>query len=183
MKKPVKNPAFRIAFCAVIAALSVVMMLITSLIPVGTFALPCIAGALLVAVVIEFGKGWALGVYGIVCLLSFFMAGDKEAVLFFALLFGYYPILKQVIESRIRSRILQYVIKFAVFNMAVIAAFWIASFILQVSAEEYTIFGIYMPYAFLAAGNLFFLLYDRALTVFVALYVQRIRGKLFGKFL
>ena len=38
MKSPIQKPTFKIALCAIIAALAVMLMLITSLIPVGTFA-------------------------------------------------------------------------------------------------------------------------------------------------
>ena len=169
MKSPVTKPTFKLAFCAIIAALAVVLMLITSIVPVGTYALPCFAGGLLVAVVVEYGAKWALGVYAVVSVLSFFIAGDKEAVLYFAVLFGYYPVLKAFFESKVKSRILQYIFKFAVKLLAV-------------PAEEFTLFGIYMPLAFLAFGNLFFLLYDFALTSFVMLYVRKIREKLLRSF-
>ena len=51
-----------------------------------------------------------------------------------------------------------------------------------VPAEEYTLFGVYMPLVFLAAGNLVFFLYDIVLTRFVMLYVQKLRSRVFGAF-
>ena len=160
MKSPIQKPTFKIALCAIIAALAVMLMLITSLIPVGTYALPCFAGVLLIAIVIEYGAKWALGVYAVVSVLSFFVAGDKEAVLYFAMLFGYYPVLKAFIEGKLKSKLVQYVLKFALFNAAAVGSFFIATKL------------------FLAFGNLFFLLYDFALTTFVMFYVRKIREKL-----
>lgn len=179
MKKPVNNKTFRVAFCAIIAALSVVIMLFSSLVPIGVFALPCIAGAFLVSVVIEYGAKWALGVFVVSAALSLFLAGDKEAALYFAMFFGYYPIVKQLVESRVRPKVISFLIKFAVFNFAMVAAFFIAEKLLAVSPDEYTVFGMYVPYLFLLAGNLFFILYDRALTLFAVFYVRVIRTKLF----
>ena len=178
MKSPIQKPTFKIALCAIIAALAAALMLMTSLIPVGTCALPCFAGAFLIAIVVEYGAKWALGVYAVVSVLSFFIAGDREAVLYFALFFGYYPVLKAFIEGRLKSRLIQYVFKFAVFNAAAVGSFFIATKLLAVPAEEFTLFGIYMPLVFLAFGNLFFLLYDFALTSFVMIYVRKIREKL-----
>lgn len=178
MKSPLQKPTFKIALCSVIAALSVVLMLLTSFIPVGTYALPCLAGALLIAVVVEYGAKWALGVYAVVSVLSFFIAGDKEAVLYFAMFFGYYPVLKALIERKIRRKPVQFIIKFAVFNAAAFASFYIATLLLAIPSEEFTLFGVYMPLAFLAAGNVFFLLYDMALSSFVIFYVRKIRDKL-----
>ncbi|MBQ1616618.1 MAG: hypothetical protein II086_05120, partial [Ruminococcus sp.] len=58
----------------------------------------------------------------------------------------------------------------------------ITTLLLAIPAEEYTLFGIYMPLAFLAAGNLVFLLYDLALTQSVVFYVRKIRGRIFSEF-
>lgn len=181
MKNGVKNSTFRVAFCGIIAALGLVLMLLTSLVPVGTYAFPCFAGIFIAAVVIEYGWKWGLGVYAVVAVLSLFLAGDKEAVLYFIALFGYYPILKAVFEKLIKNKIILYVLKFAVFNTAAIASFFAAAFLLSISPEEYTLFGVYMPLAFLAFGNIFFLIYDFAVTVFVGQYVVRLRNKFFGR--
>ncbi len=182
-KHTVQKPAFRIALCAMIAALETVMMLLTGLVRIGTFALPCFAGMLTVAVVIEYRCKWAFAVYAVTALLSFFLSGDKEAVIFFIALFGYYPILKNILEQHIRSRVILYLLKFAVFNAAAVASFFAASLLLSVPAEEYSLFGVYIPYVFLAVGNVFFLLYDLTVTVFVRFYAQRLRGALFGRYL
>ena len=108
MKSGIQNSTFRLAFCAVTAALEVVLMMITGVVPVGTYAFPCFAGALTLAIVIEYGWKWALGVFGVAAVLSALFAADKEAVLYFIAIFGYYPILKNPIERRIKNRIVQY---------------------------------------------------------------------------
>ena len=169
------------AFCAVVTALEVVLMMITGLVPIGTYAFPCFAGVLTLAIVIEFGWKWALGVFAAASLLSALLSADKEAVLYFIALFGYYPILKNAIERKIKPKALQYAVKLAVFNAAAVASFYIATMLLSVKAEEFTIFGVYVPLVFLAIGNLFFLFYDFAITVYVAVYVKNLRDKLFGK--
>lgn len=181
MKNSVKNSTFRVAFCSIIAALGLALMLLTSLVPIGTYAFPCFAGIFIAAVVIEYGWKWGLGVYAVVSVLSLFLAGDKEAVLYFIALFGYYPILKAVFEKNIKNKLILYIVKLAVFNAAAIASFYAAAFLLSISPEEYTLFGVYMPLAFLAFGNVFFLVYDFAVTVFVGQYVIRLRSKLFGR--
>lgn len=173
-----QKPAFRLAFCAAVAALETVLMLLTGLVRVGTYAVPCLAGMLTVAVVLEYGCKWAFGVYGVAAVLSFFVSGDKEAVVLFALLFGYYPILKNILERHISQKVILWIVKYALFNAAAVGSFFIATKLMAVPAEEFTLFGIYMPLVFLAFGNLFFLLYDFALTTFVVFYVRKIREKL-----
>ncbi len=179
MKNTFRGKTFKIAFCGVIAALGTVFMLLTSVIPIGTYAIPIFAGALLISAVIEFGVRWALGVYLVISILSALLAGDKEAVVFFIALFGYYPVLKNVFESKIKSKPAVILLKLLVFNISAVASFFFTTLVLKIPAEEYTVFGVYVPYVFLILGNIIFLLYDRALTVFVIFYVKVIAPKLF----
>lgn len=180
-KNGINKNTMRVAVCGVIAALCLALMMITGIIPFGTFAFPCFAGLLFTAVVIEYGTYWALGVYVSVSVLALFLSADKEAAVFFILIFGYYPILKNVFERKIKNRIVQYILKLIVFNIAVISAFFITTALLAIPAEEYTIMGMYVPWLFLIAGNLFFVLYDRAVSVFAFQYVQNLRGKIFKR--
>ena len=177
-KNPLRKLPFKIALCAVIAALSVVMLMLTSVIPFGTYALPGLAGAFLVIVVIELNAK----VFAVTSLMGFFLAGDKEAAVCYILLLGYYPILKNLIEQKIMLRVVRILLKLAAFNAAAVGTFYITTLLLAIPAEEYTLFGIYMPLAFLAAGNLVFLLYDLALTQSVVFYVRKIRGRIFSEF-
>ena len=122
MKNSRQKPVFRIAFCSVIAALETVFMMVAGLFRFGTYALPCFAGILTVAIVIEYGCKWAFGVYAVAAALSFFLSGDKEAVVMFIALFGYYPILKNILERAVANGILRWVIKYAVFNAAAVGS-------------------------------------------------------------
>lgn len=176
-----QKPAFKLAFCAVIAALEVVLMLVTGLIPVGTYALPCFAGMLTIAVVIEFGCRWALGVFAVAAVLSLILSGDKEAALLFLLLFGYYPILKNVMEKHLSNPVLCWIIKLLLFNAAAVASFFGATLLLGVPASEFTLFGVYLPLVFLLIGNVFFVLYDLSILVFVRFYGQKLHYILFER--
>lgn len=173
-----KRDTFRTAFCGLITAFAFVLMLLTNLVPVGTYAFPCLAGMVLVTVVIEFGWKWALGSYAAISLLSIFLAGDKEAVVYFVAFFGFYPIIKSLIE-RLPSKAVQYIIKYAVFTVCMIGAFLVCKFVLMLPDEDFTIAGMYIPWVFLIAGEIVFIVYDLAVTVIVTNYINRIRGKLF----
>ncbi|MCH5297053.1 MAG: hypothetical protein J1E85_05220 [Ruminococcus sp.] len=179
----INNSTMRVAVCSMISALSLVLMLLTIL-PIGTYAFPCFAGILLIAIVVEYKCKWAMLVYAVVSILSLFLVRDKEAVVFFIMLFGYYPILKNLIESKFQpkfGKVAGYILKFIIFNAAAISAFLITTFLLAIPAEEYTLFGFYVPWVFLVIGNFFFAIYDYAVSVFVAQYVCRLRNKIFNK--
>ena len=173
-----KRDTFKVAFCGLITALSFVLMLLTSLIPVGTFAFPCLAGVLLTAVVIEFGWKWALAAFAAVSILSALFAGDKEAAVYFIAFFGFYPIIKSIIE-RLRSKAVQYIIKYAVFTVCIIGAFLITKFVLLIPDDEFTVLGVYIPWVFLIVGEAVFIVYDMFVTIIVTNYLVKIRNKLF----
>ena len=169
--------AFKVSLGGAAAALGLVLMFMTAIIPFGTYAFPTFAGVLLVAVVIEIGYSLAIGVYIVTAILSFLLAPDKEAALWYAIFMGYYPVIKSLIE-RLRSMIAQYLIKFLIFNACVIAAFFIAAYLLSIPKESYTIFGVYMPLLFLLLGNIYFLLYDICITRIVTIYLLKWHNKL-----
>lgn len=155
-------------------------MLLTTLVPFGTYALPAFAGMLLVCVVIELGGGWAFLVYAVVATMSFLLLTDKEAALYYTMFLGFYPIIKGAIE-KLRSKFIQIIIKFAVFNVCVIAAFYISIYILSIPQESFTIFSVYLPWVFLVLGNILFLLYDISISRIVVIYLLKIHKLLSNK--
>lgn len=175
------NNTSRVALCGVLTALCTVLMFATGLIPVATYALPALSGVLLMVIVMEIGKSWAWAVYGAVSLLSLLLAADKEAVFLFIVFLGYYPILKASIEQ-LKKKAWAYVLKLAVFNTAMVAGFFMSVYLLAIPEESFTIFGIYLPGVFLAAGNLVFLVYDYALSGLVLLYYSRLHKMVSGLF-
>lgn len=80
------NQSGKVALGGIITAVCTVLMFLTGLIPIGTYALPAIAGVLLMVIVIELGSKWAWMVFLAVSLLSALLAADKEAVLLLSLI-------------------------------------------------------------------------------------------------
>lgn len=166
------NQSGKVAFGGIITALCTVLMILTGFIPFGTYALPAIAGVLMIVVVLELGANWAWAIFAAVSVLSFLLAADTEAKIMFILFFGYYPILKAAIE-RIGKPVLSYILKFAVFNVAMVASFLLLVYVFGVPKESYTVFNINMPVVFLALGNVVFLIYDYAVSTLIMTYMQR----------
>lgn len=172
----------QVAMGGVTSALCLLLMFMTGLIPFATFALPATAGILLVAIVVENGYQTALLVYGAVSFLSLVIVPDREAALMFIAFFGHYPILKSRLE-RIPSRLAEGVVKFSVFNLCVVGGYWVAIKILGMGflLESMGEFGKYSLIVLLAMGNLFFVLYDRALTNIITFYVKVFRVRYLSK--
>lgn len=169
--------SLKVSIGGAVAALGLVLMFLTSIVPFGTYAFPTFAGMLLVIIIIEIGYPFALSVFAVTALLSFLLVTDKEAALLYTIFLGYYPILKALLE-RIKNRTLQYALKILLFNACMIGAFYIGIFLLSIPTESFNIFGIYLPWVFLIAGNVFFILYDICITRLVTLYLLKWHDKI-----
>ena len=87
------------ALGGILAALSLVLMFLFAIFPSATIAAPAVASILLIFAVLEMGKGWAFGIYVAVSLLAMLVVPTKEAAVLYVVFFGYYPILKALIEK------------------------------------------------------------------------------------
>lgn len=157
------------AICGMIAALSVVIMMLT-IIPVMTYTAPAFAGIMLMIVVIEINKKWAFGVYAAVGILSLLLATDKEAAVMYVAFFGYYPVIKAVLESKL-PRIAEWIVKFLIFNVTMVASYFVLIGVFGISMEDMNELGKYGPLILLALGNVVFLVFDIAITRIATLYI------------
>ena len=164
-----------IALCGLLVALAVVVMLV-AYVPYLTFTLPVIAGAILSLVYFEIDAKWALGSYAAASVLALLLC-EKEASMMFVAFFGYYPVLKAYIE-RIPNRILEYIVKFLLFNIATVAAYSVIIYVFGIPMEGLGDFGKYTLYILLASFNLMFLVYDMALTKLYPAYMARLHPRL-----
>ena len=168
----------QIALGGMFSALCLVIMFLTGVVPFAMFALPALAGAMLIAVVVEMGAKTAVMVYVSVSVLSAFIVANRAAALVFILFLGYYPILKAKLETCSRS--IEIAIKFAVFNLLVIAAYMLAIHLFgaQEALEQMDMLGQLAPVVLLALGNAMFFIYDIALSKYASLYTHRLRKRL-----
>lgn len=161
----------KITFCALMSALAVAFMLL-SYFPYFTYAVPAVAGLTGLVVLIEIGGKWPLLTYIVTAALSLIFA-EPEAKFMYALLFGYYPVLKAYIE-RIKNRAVQYIVKFAVFNAAVLAVYFITVKVLGMPLDDFGALGKAGIVAFLVLANVTFYLYDIVLVRVAEVYMQKI---------
>ena len=164
-----------VALSGIIAALSVVVMLVAYF-PYFTYAMPAIAGCFLIVLVFESGKKNAFAVYIAVSLLSFFVC-EKEAALSYIFFFGYYPIVKALLEQ-IKLRPIELVAKFALFNAAFAAILLLGTFVFGIDAGQTGDFGKYTAIVLFLSGNIMFICYDYCLTKLVSLYIRKYRPRI-----
>ena len=158
----------RVALGGLLCALSAAVM-IASLFPAVEYIAPALAGAVLLPLTIEVNKWWGLGAYAAVALLVLILPAGLEAKALFIVFFGYYPIIKVWIE-RLRKVWLRWAAKLALFNVTMVAAYWVMLSFLGLGTDAFEFFGVSLPWVFWAGGNALFVLYDIALTRVAVLY-------------
>lgn len=165
-----KTPAYRLSFCALMAALGTAFLLAGNLIPVLTYVSPLLASLTLIPVLYEFGKKYAWMTWAVTAALALILCADREEALFY-LFIGYYPIIKPDLD-RIRPKAGRVLAKLAVFAAAITVMALCLTFVIGVSdlREEFWLNAVFYV---LMIGVLF--LFDRSYASMTALYERRLR--------
>ena len=173
----------QVALGGLISALCVILMMMTGILPFLSYAIPAMAGFLMVVMVIECGTKWAIVVYIAVSILSLLISPDKVAAFIFVFFLGYYPILKGSIE-KLPSSMLQWAIKLVLFNICIVASYLLMIYVLKMPEvmTEMGDFGKYTGVITLALGNFVFVVFDIALTRIISAYILWFRPKFLRRF-
>lgn len=172
------NNTLLTAFGGIITALSILILFLANVFPTLSYTLPALAGALLLILVKEADKKWSFMVYLSVSTLSLILISNKEAAILYIFFFGYYVILKDIIENIIENRFssfVKWIFKFAVFNISIFLAFIILIYIFAIPDGDLQEYG---KYAMLALGNITFIVYDYTLSTLAVVYDKRWKSKL-----
>ena len=128
------------------------------------------------------GRPTATLVYVAVSILSLIIVPVKEAAFLFVGFFGYYPIIKSKLEQ-LRPRLIEYLVKFLIFNASVIGCYAILIYIMGIDEvlEETGMFGQYSLLVLILLGNIMFIIYDFAITNLTYVYTSWFRPKILRK--
>lgn len=166
------------ALGGIIAALSISIMLLTYISPFLVYTAPVFAGILLIVIVTEIGYKWAFGTYTAISLLAIFLIADKEAAVFFIMLFGYYPILRTFILQRLKNRAVFFILKLLIFNFALAASISLCNFVFHIDYSEFTEKGRVYVAVFWVLMNIVLFLYDYLIGKSMTLYRKKIQKRI-----
>ena len=166
------------ALGGMIAALSVVIMLITYLSPIFVYTAPPFAGLLLIVILEELNMKWAFGTYAAIGLLSLFMIADKEAAVFFVFFFGYYPMIRAYFRTRVHHKGVLFLIGWVIFNVACAAAIAICAFVFHIDYGDFYEGGKLMLALSVVMMNVLFVVYDFLLDRLHMVYRSRLKRKI-----
>lgn len=175
--------SYKIALGGVMASVCLLLMFLTAVFPLLSMAIPIYAGAILVIVAVEIDSCWAFVTYAACAFLCLFITPDKEAVVLFISFFGYYPVLRRILEKKIHFKPALWICKAAVFTAAIIAAYY---FIINVFGvydltEEFGFLGKHMVLILILFAEGMFILYDTTLAMLETVYVKWFRKTYLGK--
>lgn len=173
-----------IAIGAILAATACVLLLAGGVFELLDMTCAAVASLVVFIACLEYGYKIALAVYGVSALLTFLLMPTASSVLYYGLLLGYYPILKQKADTGLSKKLSRAAVKLVVFNSAcgLILFLFLRLYGLDTVLREFSLPGLSLPAlaaVMLALLNLFLLVYDLLLSYLRFFYVKSLRKRLF----
>lgn len=162
-----------LALCATLSALGVVILSVGALIDTIDLTVACVTSLICVFAVIELGLRAAVSIWLVTGLLAFILLPAKFTAVEYIVYAGIYPILKYLIESRIKSRSVQIAAKGG-YYAAVLVLLYFASKLFAAEAETGALLALTAVTA-LAAFSIFDVLLTRLITLYRLKWRDRLR--------
>ena len=165
------NKSSYIAKGGLFTAVGVILVYLSTIIPVNKLFLLVIASCIIPLCVIDSGLKSALTVYVSTSLLSLLIGGIKSSVILYIIFFGLYGIVKYYIE-KLRKLCIELLLKLVFFNSCIV--FMYLTYRLFVT----NLFKFKIPfYWILILMQIVFILYDYAVTLFINYVYNRFHKK------
>ena len=174
MSKKISVQVKYLTVSAMLCALGVVVLGLGSLIEVLDLTFAVVASLLTVYAVIEIGGAYPWLIWIVTSVIALLLLPLKTPVLFYALLTGYYPIIKQKIERRM-ARLPAWAIKLGVLAISLGIIWGVMRLFLPDLLEGPG--GWIAIASLLALAVLSFILYDICLTKLITLYFARLQKR------
>lgn len=148
-----RNQTKRMASCAMMTALCVVLMWLGAILELGMYAAPLFAGLSLIPMGQKYGQKYQIMVWIASSLLSLMLVPNIEQNLLYIGLFGWYPVLRPKLQNL--PVFLRILAKLLIFNAVVIAIEALVVFLLVPEAMT-----MWMTVLLMVLANITFLAYD-----------------------
>lgn len=163
-----KGSAKRIARLSLLTAVGVILLVLANALPAGRLVLLAVASFPVCMSLMMHGRLWSFGVYLVTAALGALIMPGTATILY-AVFFGYYPILKSVLES-IHSTRLMWMLKYAVYTAVFILYAILVQTVFIASGGK-----MELPWLVLyIAGAAAFFVYDWCYSVLIRFYIEKI---------
>lgn len=163
----------KISVCAMLAAVSVVILYLGSVFEIMDLTISCAASLTVLFCTVELGNRYAAAVYAATSILSLIIVPNKWIVIYFIMFFGIMPITKKLFEKT--GKIFSWVLKIAAFNAEIFAFYFIAQK-LDFFAENES--GLPYLIVLLVLANFVFIMSDILYTLLFVIYDKKYRARI-----
>ncbi len=164
----------KLTVCAMFSALSVVLLYFGSLFELLDISMAVIASLACVIAVIEYGKSAPWAIYAVTSVLSVILLPNKTPAAFYAIFFGFYPILKEKFEKR--PKVLSWLLKEVTFNICLVVMA-VAVYFISTTGDNSLLKNPIMLATTALLAEVVFVLYDIALTRLISFYIIKLRHR------
>ena len=162
----------RLTVCAMLTALGVIFLGIGALIEVLDISMAVFASICVIIAIVEYGKSAPWMVYAGISALSLLLLPNKFPAALFALFAGFYPILKEKLERK--NKIIRWILKEIIFNVCLAVIILLYFFLFFKGTVQVS----WMIAVAIIFSELVFILYDKAISKIIRIYVMEIRHRL-----
>lgn len=156
----------KLTFCSLMAVFGILSLVLANIVQTNTIFLYLFSTLFTYICVNEYGIKYGILTYAVITLGGFILATNKISMIVYALIVGYYPILKHIVEHFNLAQFVKWLIKIL--------------FILTASAISYIVLKdaltLSIPIgAVFAFGVIIFVIYDVVLNMGIKFYALRLR--------
>lgn len=165
-----------LAVCSIVTALSVVLMFFGGITFIFAYIMPMLVGMLMIMLKRTFSTASAWITYTATSVLSFILVADKECMLMYVMLFGFYPIIQSGL-NKIKITPLKILVKLIIFNTLLAGAQLILVYVFGIPFLEDGE-GKWLIIVFAILMNIMFIIYDRLIVSLTKLYEIKLEKKI-----
>lgn len=158
----------KIAYLGVLLGLNQIFIILSSVIETNTIILFAAAALLVGVVIVEFGAKSGILFYIASCLLGFFLSFNKFEFVTYIVFFGLYSYIKHLLEMKVVNKSTLFLTKLIFFNFALIIMYFVIKLFIAIKLTWWMIL----------AGQILFIIYDYAFTLFINYYINNIKPKI-----
>lgn len=156
-----------LVFGSMLTALTVIALYFASVLPTNKLFLIALTTAIMSVSILTTGIKNSVLVYATSSILSFFLVSSKLIVISYILIFGIYSLVKLYLE-KYNKLLLELVGKLMFFNLMLLCIYALVKLLLVD-----TISLSYSIYVIIVMAEVFFIIFDYALTVFITQFKKR----------
>lgn len=165
----------RTALAGILTALGATVLFLENIFPTGKLGFYVLAGFMLSVVIMECGLSYGWISYATVSVIAFLLVPEKTAVIPYIMFFGIYSLVKSHIE-RLNKQILEWVLKFAFFNLSLYFMWNIAVHVLALIPQN--LFNALPIYGVVLILQAAFFAFDWIFTLWTHYYLNQVQPKI-----